>query len=74
MEGDPLSFISSTFCAKGPSIYYVRKGIGGVGSEKRRLLLTFSTIDSNIGVVQKLRGQNEVGSCSKNAFLCPHSG
>ena len=34
--------------AMGPSLYYVSKGTGWVGSEKWQFLLTFSTIDAEV--------------------------
>ena len=36
---------------KGPSLYYVSKGAGWVGSEKWQFLLMFSTIYANVSRV-----------------------
>ena len=41
--------VQSAGFPRGPSLYYVSKGTGWVGSEKWQFLLTFSTINSDIG-------------------------
>ena len=46
-EKDNRSF-DQGFLTKGPSLYYVSKETGWVGSEKGQLLLTFSTIYAEV--------------------------
>ena len=43
---------------KGPSLYYVSKETGWVGSEKGQLLLTFSTIHASVGWVGQKKTKN----------------
>ena len=50
-----------------PSLYYVRKGTGWVGSEKWHLLLTFSTIYAGVEWVsgsEKIQKYADVQSCA----------
>ena len=43
---------------KGPSLYYVSKGTGWVGSEKWQFLLMFSTIYADVGWVGQKKSRN----------------
>ena len=46
---------------KGPSLYYVSKGTGWVGSEKWQFLMMFSTIYADVGWVG---GSEKVQKCA----------
>ena len=49
---------SSSFGARGPSLYYVSKGTGWAGSEKWQIFLTFSAILADVELVGMTKSKN----------------